>query len=89
MVFQKNYEPKLSHILAESFNTCLKESCFPNCWKVSSVVPVSKNVGERSTAKNYCSVSLLSLVSKVSEKPVNNRIVGRLEISSMVLGLLD
>ena len=53
------------------------------------MVPVSKNVGERSTAKNYCSVSLLSLVSKVSEKPVNNRIVGRLEIPSMVLGLLD
>ena len=89
MVFQKNYEPKRSYILAESFNTCLKEPCFPNCWKVSSVVPVSKNVGERSTAKNYCSVSLLSLVSKVFEKPVNNRIVGRLEISSMVLGLLD
>ena len=89
MVVQKNYEPKLSYILAESFNTCLKESCFPNCWKVSSVVPVSKNVGERSTAKNYCSVSLLSLVSEVFEKPVNNRIVGRLEISSMVLGLLD
>ena len=89
MVVQKNYEPKLSYILAESFNTCLKESCFPNCWKVSSVVPVSKKVGERSTARNYCSVSLLSLVSKVFEKPVNNRIVGRLEISSMVLGLLD
>ena len=89
MVVQKNYEPKLSYILAESFNTCLKESCFPNCWKVSSVVPVSKKVRERSTAKNYCSVSLLSLVSKVFEKPVNNRIVGRLEISSMVLGLLD
>ena len=89
MVVQKNYEPKLSYILAESFNKCLKESCFPNCWKVSSAVPVSKNVGERSTAKNYYSVSLLSLVSKVFEKPVNNRIVGRLEISSMVLGLLD
>ena len=37
--------------------------CFPDCWKVSSVVPVFKNVGERSTAKNYCPVSLLSVVS--------------------------
>ena len=36
---------------------CLKESCFPDCWKVSSVVPVFKNVGERSTAKNYCPVN--------------------------------
>ena len=39
-------------LLAELFNKCLKESCFPDCWKVSSVVPVFKNVGEMSTAKN-------------------------------------
>ena len=29
------------------------------------MVPVFKNVGERSTAKNYCPVSLFSVVSKV------------------------
>ena len=44
-----------------------------------SVVPVFKNVGERSTAKNYRPVSLLSVVSKVFEKLVNNRIVDHLE----------
>ena len=65
--------------LAELFNKCLKESCFPDCWKVSLVVPVFKNVGERSTAKNYHPVSLLSVVSKVFEKLVNNRIVDHLE----------
>ena len=27
---------------------CLKESCFPDCWKVSSVIPVFNNFGERS-----------------------------------------
>ena len=91
----KNCEPELSYILAELFNKCLKESCFPDCWKVSSVVPVFKNVGERSTAKNYRPVSLPSMVSKVFEKLVNNRIVDHLEkccfflISSMVLGLVD
>ena len=37
--------------------------------------PVFKKVGERSTAKNYGPVSLLSMVSKVFEKLVNNRIV--------------
>ena len=68
-------EPKLSYILAEFFNMCLKESCFPDCWKVSLVVPVFKNVGEKSTAKNYHPVSLLSVVSKVFEKLVNNGIV--------------
>ena len=75
VVILKNCEPELSCILAEIFNMCLKESCFPDCWKVSLVVPVFKNVGERSTAKNYHPVSLLSMVSKVLEKLVNNRIV--------------
>ena len=57
---------------------CLKESCFPDCWKVSLVFPVFKNLGERSTAKNYCLVSLFSVVSKVFEKLVNNSIVDHL-----------
>ena len=65
VVVLKNCEPEPSYILAEFFNKCLKESCFPDCWKVSSVIVVFKNVGERSTAKNYCPVSLLSVVSKV------------------------
>ena len=75
VVVRKNCELELSYILAELFNMCLKESSFPDCWKVSSVVPVFKNVEERSTAKKYCPVSLLSVVSKVFEKLVNNRIV--------------
>ena len=44
----KNCEPEISYILAELFNKCLKKSCFPDYWKVSSVVPVFDNVGERS-----------------------------------------
>ena len=79
VVVLKNCEPGLSYKLAELFNKCLKESCFPHCWKVSLVVPVFKNVGERSTAKNYHRVSLLSVVGKVFEKLANNRIIDHLE----------
>ena len=75
----KNCEPEISDILVELLNNCLKESCFRDFWKVSSVVPVFKNVEERSTAKNYRPVSLLSVVSKVSEKLVNNGIVDHLQ----------
>ena len=59
------------------------------------MVPVFQNVGGRSTAKNYRPVSLLSMVSKVFEKPVSNRVVDHLEkydlflISIIVLGFLD
>ena len=79
VVVLKNCEPELSYILAELFNKCLKESCFPDCWKVSSVAPVFKNVRESSTAKNYHPVSLLFVVRKVFEKLVNNKIVDHLE----------
>ena len=73
---------------------CLKEPCFPDCWKVSLVAPVFKNVGKTSTAKNYRPVSLLSVVSEVFEKLVNHRIVTYRNVAffliyNMVLGLLD
>ena len=70
VVVLKNCEPELPYILVELFNMCLKETCFPDCWKVSLVVHVFKNEGERSTAKHYRPISLLSVVSKVSEKLV-------------------
>ena len=43
------------------------------------MVPVSKNVRKMRTAKPYCPVSLLSVVSKLFEKLVNNRINDHLE----------
>ena len=48
VVVLKNCEAEFSCILAKLFNMCPKESCFFDCWKISSVVPVFKDVGERS-----------------------------------------
>ena len=64
----KKCEPELSYILAQLYNVCLKESCFPDCWKVSLAVPVFKNVGEWYMIKNYRTLSLLSVVSKFFKK---------------------
>lgn len=57
-----------------------------------SVVPVYKDVGKRSTVKNYGHVSLLSISSKILKKPVNNRLFDHLKhslflFSSVVLVL--
>ena len=79
VVVLKNCEPEILYILADLFNKCLKETFFPDWQKVSSVVPVLENVGEKTTAKNYCPVSLRSLVSEVLEKPANKRIVDHLD----------
>ena len=70
VVVLKNRESKLLYILVELFNKCLKGS---------SVVPTFKNIGELSTAKNYSTVSLLSVVSKIFEGLVNNGIFDHLE----------
>ena len=43
------------------------------------MAPVFKNFGKRSTGKSQCLDSLLSVVSKVFEKLVNNRIVDHQE----------
>ena len=47
------------------------------------MVLVFKNVGERSTAKSYRHVGLLSVVIKVFEKLLNKRIVDHLEKSGI------
>ena len=95
VVALRSYESELSYILVELLKICLRESCFRDCWKVSLVVPVFKDVGESFTTKSYHPVSLLSVVSKVFEKLVNNKIVDHLKkwafylIFSMVSGLLN
>ena len=66
VLVQKNCEPELSYVLAELFNKCLKESLFPgrsHQWSLYLRI-----LGKRSTTKNYCRGSLLSVVGKVFEK---------------------
>ena len=57
VVVVRNYEPKLSYMLADLLNKFRKQSLFPDSWKLSSLVSVFKNVRERSIAKNYDCVS--------------------------------
>ena len=38
----EEYEPKLTYLLTNLFNICLKQICFPDCWKSLSLDPVVK-----------------------------------------------
>ena len=58
VVVLKNCEPELSYILAEIFNKCLKVSCFPDCWKVSLVVPYLRMLGKDLQLKTNLSLFL-------------------------------
>ena len=66
---------------------CLKGFCFPDCWKVLLIVPVFKNVRERSVAKKLPPCWSVRLVSKVFEKLVNNKIFDHLEKGGLFSGL--
>ena len=46
VVVLKNCYPEISYILSGLFNKCLEESCFSDCWKVSSVVLYLRMVGK-------------------------------------------
>ena len=87
VVVLKNCEPDLSYIQAELFNKSLKESSFPDCWKVSSVVSVFRNVGKGLQLKT--TALLIFLLWLVIGLLITQRNVAFFLISSMVLGLLD
>ena len=46
VVVLKSCEPGLSNVLVKLFHKCPNKSCFPECWKFSSVITVFMNVGE-------------------------------------------
>ena len=53
--------------LTRLFNISISMGRFPECWKVSSVVPIPKSTNH-SDATNYRPISLLPIVSKLLER---------------------
>ena len=51
------------HTIAELFIMCMKKSYLTSCWKFLSVIPVF-GLENRSTAKNYCPVSVFLCLVK-------------------------
>jgi len=52
------------------FNISIGNSCFPNCWKKSFVVPIPK-ASAHDSPTNYRPISLLSVVSKLLERHIH------------------
>ena len=74
---------ELANPLASLFNHCFRTSTWPKAWKISNVVPVHKK-GGKSEVKNYCPVSLLSVLSKVAETIVASRVTEHLEVHHLL-----
>lgn len=76
--------PKLLKALSENtdfvnnvqllFNTCLEECKIPKVWKQANITPIHKK-GSVNDAKNYRPISLTSVMGKLFEKVVRDRIL--------------
>ncbi len=66
--------------LAHLFIHCLKMGHFPSCWKRAQLVIFSKpGKSDYHVADSYRPISLISSISKLLEKVINNRLVAHLE----------
>ena len=57
------------------FNYSLREGLIPDDWKRANVVPIHKS-GDISSIKNYRPITLCSVVGKLLERVVTNRMIG-------------
>ena len=69
----KECASEISPSLRSLFNTSLKVGKVPDEWKKSNVTPVHKK-DSRENVSNYRPISLLSIISKVMERCIHNRV---------------
>ena len=65
------------------FNHSLRESVFPDFWKLGNLVPLFKK-GDKSLAANYRPVSLLSNIGKIQERIVFKQIYNHLSSNNLL-----
>ena len=72
--------PAMCSSLCDLFNLSLKCGKIPAAWKYSNLVPIPKT-GLLKEVCNYRPISLLSIVSKVFERCVYNRLIVHVSIN--------
>lgn len=81
--FLKRYSQFLCEPIAHLINISLETGVFPAIFKESIIIPIHKT-GDKSCPTNYRPISLLSTLSKVTEKVVNKRLIAYLENNNML-----
>lgn len=71
-IFLKSCAFSLSRPLWLLFNKSLNHGIFPVAWKLSYVVPIYKNNGDRNNVENYRPISLMSLIPKLFESIISD-----------------
>ena len=81
--FVRTAAPVLTPYLTFFINLSFKLGIFPNSLKVAKVIPIHKH-GSKSKVENYRPISLLSVISKVFEKALSNRILNFFDRNSVL-----
>lgn len=81
--FLQFFQEKLKRALTCLINKSISEGRFPGRLKVARIIPLYKD-GDVLKSTNYRPISILSAVSKVYEKIVNNRLVDFLEKNNVI-----
>ena len=69
--------------ITKIFNKSLTECKVPSQWKLANITPIFKK-GDKNRATNYCPISLTSVLSKILEKIVRDKITLFLEKHNLI-----
>ncbi len=83
MKFKKDALRIIAFYITCIINTSIVTGVFPTAWKYAFVIPHFK-IGNISDLSNFRPISLLPIVSKVSEKVVANQLIQCLEYSKLL-----
>ena len=74
----KSTAVSIAPVFTKFFNLSITTGKLPSAWKTSSVVPIPKTEN-KSDAKNYRPISLLSVTSKILERHIHGKILMHLQ----------
>ena len=83
-LFLKKHATTLTGTITKIINTSFREGKFPKDWKSAIVVPVHKS-GDTTDVNNYRPISVLPVMSKISEKCVAEQFTGHLNSGPFTL----
>ena len=81
--FLKDFKNELKFPLSKIFNYSLNTGNVPCDWRKANVMPIFKK-GQKSSPSNYRPVSLTSVICKLFERILQNKIVDHLEKNSLL-----
>ena len=60
----------LVHPVTHLINQCIRTNTWPNKWKLTKVLPLFKNKGDRTDVSNFRPIAILSPISELAEKEI-------------------